>query len=246
MVLSSISLGLMLIIRILVAIPPVKEKTNFNNRDWVMDIEKITGNTPVLFHNSYRDASLFAFYSRQSSTQFTDIDYRKNQYDLWNDEVAWFGKDIFFATKQQINCPPCATYTTKDGFNLYKINKAQIFEKVEVRIIDPPSSLPLDSTYRYQVSINNPYPFEIDLESIPTIEFKVALWHVVRRSTKHYLPVSIEPGLKKLAPRSKTKISMTFTTPDSLPHQDYLLSSGFGYSGLGPIIHEKILVKIRS
>jgi 4-amino-4-deoxy-L-arabinose transferase-like glycosyltransferase len=242
--LAGISVSLMLIIRLLIAIPPVKDKTNFYNKHWVQEIEAITKEVPVLFHNSYRDASLFAFYSGQETTQFSDIEYRKNQYDIWTKETDWHNQDFFFASKRKLDCPDCDASVTKSGFNLYKINKAQIFQKVEVKFVKPPSSLRLNQTLQAEINITNPYPFEIDLQPAPGIQYKVALWHLIRRSKKHYLPVTMDPLLQKLPADSTLTCRIEFTTPEELPHDVYLLSSGYGYSGLGPIIHEKCLVSI--
>ena len=60
------------------------------------EIEKIAGDRPVIFTNSYQDASEYSFYTGKFAHTLNNKDYRKNQYDLWDFEERVHGKEVLY------------------------------------------------------------------------------------------------------------------------------------------------------
>ena len=72
---------------------------NLNKRyhgkeEWVNKIREKAGNTPVVFLSSYKNPSLYTFYTGIESTSFNTIFSRKNQFSIWNYEEELRGKDV--------------------------------------------------------------------------------------------------------------------------------------------------------
>jgi 4-amino-4-deoxy-L-arabinose transferase-like glycosyltransferase len=68
-----------------------------NNKLWAQAIAAKTGNTPVVFYNSYQRASLFWFYSGVSSHSHNWYGDRRSNYNFWPTESNLLGKKVFIA-----------------------------------------------------------------------------------------------------------------------------------------------------
>ena len=68
-----------------------------NNKAWAKTITGKTGDTPVVFHNSYQRASLFWFYSGIQSHSHNPYWDRRNNYNFWPTESDLLGKNVFIA-----------------------------------------------------------------------------------------------------------------------------------------------------
>jgi Dolichyl-phosphate-mannose-protein mannosyltransferase len=67
------------------------------HKAWVKAITEKTGDTPVVFNNSYQRASLFWFYSGVPSHSHNPYWDRRNNYNFWPTESNLLGKKIFIA-----------------------------------------------------------------------------------------------------------------------------------------------------
>jgi len=83
------------------------------HRSWVKAITERTGETPVVFNNSYQRASLFWFYSGVPSHSHNPYWDRRNNYNFWPTESNLLGKKIFLADVYGI-------YTFSDSVNTNK------------------------------------------------------------------------------------------------------------------------------
>lgn len=69
------------------------------NREWVAALQELSGDAEVVFENSYRLPSMYAFYSGSRSWSINNAFYRKNQYSLDDSEAYFQGKKVFFVRK---------------------------------------------------------------------------------------------------------------------------------------------------
>ena len=132
------------------------------------EIEKIAGERPVIFTNSYQDASEYSFYTGKFAHTLNNLSYRKNQYDLWDFEGYVHGKEILYV-------PHYLTDTYKDQLFKYILSDgdtlfARVFKDFqslqrECAILPDdhyPFSRADSNTIHFQIF--NPYPFPIDLK----------------------------------------------------------------------------------
>lgn len=104
--LSGTTFFLILVVRAILAfdlLPPhLKIKNEFQgNRKFATDVEKVAGDLPVVFTNSYREASFYRFYTGKFGYSLNNIWYRKNQYDLWNFEEKLQGKKVLLVANYE-------------------------------------------------------------------------------------------------------------------------------------------------
>ena len=77
--------------------PDNSTKGRFRNKAWAKTIADKTGDSPVVFYNSYQRASLFWFYSGKRSHSHNSYSDRKSNYNFWPTESNLLGKKIFIA-----------------------------------------------------------------------------------------------------------------------------------------------------
>jgi len=66
----------------------------------VPELEKKTGNYPVIFTNSYQYPSLFWFYSGKPSHEIHYYTSKETNFNLWHTDLNLLGKPVFFATRE--------------------------------------------------------------------------------------------------------------------------------------------------
>ncbi len=89
-----------------------------NNRTWAKAIKEKTGDTPVVFYNSYQRASLYWFYSGIQSHSHNSYYDRRSNYNFWPTESNLLGQKVFIADIHSINNYPDSVRTVKGSVGL--------------------------------------------------------------------------------------------------------------------------------
>ena len=95
---SLVSIGILIFLRFALIFPsisPIKYEA-FGNKQWVAELKSMVGDKPVVFHNSYRDASMYAFYSGSTVFSSNDIIARQNQFDIDSSEFKVRNKQVAY------------------------------------------------------------------------------------------------------------------------------------------------------
>lgn len=71
-------------------------------QQWTNEFEEAAGDRPVVFLNSFPDASRFSFYSDRPTTSMNNVHhYRRNQFDLLDYDKDLLGKDVLVCLKKE-------------------------------------------------------------------------------------------------------------------------------------------------
>lgn len=164
--LSLITVAGFLIGRLLLAGGWIPLPTEFQNREWIETIRKKAGNLPVVFQNSYRNPSKYAFYTGDRAYTFTDVFYRKSQYDLWDWETALQNKTALLVGNDDWECQACEILEIpwKSGLKEVKLLRAdslQVSGKLAITPAQKTISVNPGKGAPVFLQIKNPYPFEI-------------------------------------------------------------------------------------
>jgi hypothetical protein len=123
-IISFISLLLIVAGRLYLAVdigPDNSTKLRFhNNKSSVKAIVEKTGDTPVIFYNSYQRASLFWFYSGVPSHSHNWYGERRSNYNFWPTEENLLGHTVFIADVYGINSFSDSVQTKKGLVGLTK------------------------------------------------------------------------------------------------------------------------------
>ncbi len=63
-------------------------------RDWAREIQTETDNYPLVFMNSYEEASRYTFYTNVPAISIGNVMSRKTQFDLMNPDTCFFGNSV--------------------------------------------------------------------------------------------------------------------------------------------------------
>ena len=99
-IIAFVSLLLIIAARIYLVVdigPDNSTRGRFRNKEWAKTIADKTGDTPVVFYNSYQRTSLFWFYSGKPSHSHNSYSDRKSNYNFWPTESNLLGKKVFIA-----------------------------------------------------------------------------------------------------------------------------------------------------
>ncbi len=69
-----------------------------NWKQWAKEIQTHSEGRPVVFINSYQKAGEYEFYTGDEAFSLNNVMGRKDQYNLWNHEDTYQGKDIMLIT----------------------------------------------------------------------------------------------------------------------------------------------------
>ena len=211
------------------------KKEYHNNEKRAKEIAKIAGERPVVFTNSYQDPSEYTFYTGKFATTLNNLNYRKNQYDIWNFEEQVHGREILYVphylndyitenfTKQK--------FTFGDSVYVTGIKDFQSLQKDCVILDGDNYNFSGNSENIVHLNIYNPYSFPVRLnhQELPVV-FQIAFLKNGYREIKKNL--ELPPGISVLNVGDTLKVDCRFTLED-LPAGDYRIAicseTGFLY-----------------
>ena len=134
-ILGGIQLGIILIIRVFIAFPSVSpiQLEPHVSQQWIPDLKINTEGKPVVFVNSYQNASLYNFYTGIKTHSYSILKGRKSQYNLSSFEEKMQSEDVYSATPYVKNQPKLAKRYSSYMYGKL-IKNYQTFEKVQCLI----------------------------------------------------------------------------------------------------------------
>lgn len=146
------------------------------NKEWAIAIAEKTGNIPVVFENSYRNAPMYAFYTGNTSFSLNNVMYRRNQYSIDDSEAKVQHKKVVYVSEfadngdVNLNLPK-----QKTGFGTY-IDNFESFRKL--RIILEAKEVSKHTKNAILFKVYNPYDENIDLNKL---KFSIAYHNQYKR-----------------------------------------------------------------
>lgn len=111
------ALLLFLLVRLVLVAPSswLPFQKPFDAAPWVKELQILADGRPVIFENSYRDASHYRFYTNNAPAwTFTDVDYRPNQYDIWGHDLAFQDQEVLMVGKEKWTIPGTRPFVFPD------------------------------------------------------------------------------------------------------------------------------------
>ena len=180
---------------------------------WAWDIQEVAGDRPVVFFNTYRDPSKYAFYAHKPGHSINTKSYAGNQYDLLPErEEALQGKEVLLVNSKLKNGIPFNPGGLQN--KRYEIVKDfRSFNRVQTRVLNAPSVLPADTTIQVALEIINPMEHAIQFEEGPR---KVSLVYMIFRKDETILMglAVAELPKKELAGKERQVWEVIMKTPE--------------------------------
>ena len=208
-ILGTIQFGILLIIRVFLAnssISPIVLEPHIAE-SWVSKLKKNTNNKPIVFLNSYRNASMYSFYTGIETHSYSLLRGRKSQYDLGNFEDKIQHKDIFVVSKFFKNHIFFAK-KLKDSLKGYPIQNYTTFQKVKCIIEEESLLMKEGEKFIFTFKFTNTYD--------KNINFDHAKFIGVFQGYKNIILAQVPIEISKLEPleaNEKKEFKATITVP---------------------------------
>ena len=167
------NISIILFVRIMIAnegIIPVKLDFH-GNKQWTLKVKELTKSSDKLFINSFQNASIYWFYTKEK------IHYQKNYLGRKNQYGFIPGNDIFTSDSIAYITRISKEYSTikmkssgKDSIFISFINDYKSFFDIEIDFVNSSNIVFNTSTKKlYDVIVKNPYKFDINLNDIEVL-----------------------------------------------------------------------------
>lgn len=132
-----------------------------NPAQWVSDMSEKAGNRPVIFMNSYQDASIYSFYSGKPSMSLSNVMGRKNQFDIWDLENRFRGREVMVVPNFEM--PGFDTIGFSESkFDYTYVDNFQVFPGLMLDVGNLPAEATPGETVRLKVTLHNPKEYHPD------------------------------------------------------------------------------------
>lgn len=161
-----VSIALIFSLRIIIMLNlPIKTEFHSQKENYYKAIDKIANGRTVLFINSYQKASKYSFYTDKKSFSINDINYRKNQYDLWDFENQVKNKKVLIIADGASSFKDSFQLKNGETIKYEKIDKFRLLGKLKVEIKNPPKILYNKKVEKLNFHVYNPYSYDLDLKN---------------------------------------------------------------------------------
>lgn len=233
--LGVLSLVLLLYARVWLVYQPLLPFISYEThgpKEWVKTLKDIVGDTPVVFENSYRRASMYSFYSGSPAFSYNNIFYRQNQYSIDNSEDVMQDHRVAYVTPFASSGDFSYTPFRSNVYYGTYIDKFESYRKLRCLLSEHPITL----EGKKVLKVYNPYGDTIPLQKL---RFSVAYLDrykdIVERKE---LAVKAQADLL-LLPKDTTYLNFEFPQPEKeLPH---FLKFSISENGLQPGINSSSL-----
>ncbi|ETN93778.1 ArnT family glycosyltransferase [Zhouia amylolytica] len=164
---SSVSLVVICYLRFAMLFPsliPFSYETH-GNKAWAMELKEKTNGLPVIFTNSYRNASMYSFYSGVDAYSLNDLKFRLNQYDLDTSELRFQNKKVAYITNSEAYSPSFSVQQAFKNRTLKGIIVANFSSWRKLKIETETQNIKSFSQPQ-PITIINPYNVNIPIEKL--------------------------------------------------------------------------------
>lgn len=236
---AMVSLAILLVTRLGIMEGFLTTKKLFGKPDWVYELKEKSMDLPLYFENSYRDVAMYQFYTGAPATTFTNIDYRKNQFNLLDLEVPFQNQRIMMVGQKKWECNDCQTLTLSNGHTV-KLKVAESLQQSEnCRLLfeNIPEIWPAGDSLELDAILENPYPFDIDFGK-GNFPLSIAVAFSNGKTWEESIPV-VDTGVDRLQILSgeRKKLRLKFRVPEL--SGAYLVAFGFRMGNFLPTVNSK-------
>jgi len=191
------NISIILFVRIIIAnegILPVKLDFH-GNEQWTLKVKELTKKSDKLFINSFQNASIYWFYTKEKTHYQKNYLGRKNQYGFIPGNDDYTSDSIAYITRISKEYSAIKMKSSgKDSIFISFIKDYKSFFDIEIDFVDSSNILFNTSIKKsYDVVIKNPYKFNVNLNDL---EIRVTFQNK-KGNEKYSIPTKINTSLIK-------------------------------------------------
>lgn len=217
------------------------KKRFHNNKAWAKAIMDKTGDTPVVFYNSYQRASLFWFYSGKLSHSHNSYNERRNNYNFWPTESILLGEKVFLADIYNISGFSDSVNTKKGSVGLTSDSLYAALGGIELLPVEKKIKPGETKAYAIKCQIKIPDHYLNFLRAYP--ELRSELFAGIFKGKETIKEISMNMTAHQIAATAdKPDLSIHLAT---LPRGKYILRFGIKVKDY-PITHNSEKIELES
>jgi dolichyl-phosphate-mannose-protein mannosyltransferase len=224
------------------------------NKQWVKELKENTNGAPIVFEDSFQNASKYKFYTGVETFSYNSLYYRQNQYDLFDFEKKLQGQTVYtvgnnknwaLARLKNKDLPNSKERDIELGEALF-IKRNKIFYGTKIDsfltfkhlkcVIDKPR-LYVKNLKKINLEFNlvNTYDKTIDLKHITFYGVFQTKKHKITGVVKlHVKEVDSLNTPKQLLPKKTYKVKTTFKIPTEINPSTATFRVGLSFYNLPP------------
>ena len=204
---------------------------------WVEDLQDKTSSKPLVFVNSYQNASVYRFYTGIETHSFGIPRGRKSQYSMLDTESRMQKKDIF-AVGKQLTERSFLVKKADDSLYGYEINPFRSFQGIKCLIEEELLEVRSGQLVRVPFKLINPYDHSVPLDNA---EF-FGVFQGEKKIVLHEVPLDLS-DIVSLDAGQEINLVVDFTIPELIVNKSLTFRIGVSFQGLPPGIQgNKVLV----
>ncbi|MDR1699048.1 MAG: glycosyltransferase family 39 protein [Prevotellaceae bacterium] len=198
-------MALLLVARVLLVCCELPGLDFYGQKEWAQKWQNKIGEEPAAFINSYQKPSVYRFYTGKPAFALDNVNYRQNQYDLWQFENDYFGQSAAIVL----------------GSDIHFVKNLITVQRVKIDYTLPKRKFHKGEIVTVPISIFNPYnhPILFNNREFP-IEINVVF--AQRRNCTIVNTIS-QPELLRINPIDTENTIIRFEIIEDLKAGDYQL-----------------------
>lgn len=227
-ILSFITILFVVVIRLSLMVEsgliPGKLSHRFHNKaEFYKQIQDVADGRPVVFTNSYQDASLYWYFSQEPAFSQNNKHYRRNHFDLLELESDLQGKSVLFFPRPGF--PGCDTLRTEMGdLEMHFTDYFCQFNRVDIGLPRIRWEFLAGEEVRIDLELSNPTEKTISFSDSCTHHPHLVYSYYSVEGKHTAFPVKYSGDLPNLAPGDTAILPIGFKAPD-IPGKYQLLFS---------------------
>ncbi len=208
-IIGLIQFVIMLVARVFLAdenISPIQLEPHIA-KTWIPELKEKTNNKPIVFINSFANASLYKFYTGINTHSYSVLRGRKSQYDLFDFEDKMQNKNIYAVGKLLPNAP-FLVKQRKTLLNGFPIEDYTTFQKVKCIIEKDHLSMSEGEKLNFEFKFINTYHKNINFDHVRFI----GVFQDKKNKILAKVPIDIS-DLKSLKSKEEKLMKATMTVP---------------------------------
>jgi dolichyl-phosphate-mannose-protein mannosyltransferase len=178
------------------------------SRTWVPALKERTDSKPIVFVNSYKNASVYNFYTGIKTHSYSVLKGRKSQYDLLDFEEKMQYENVYAVSKLLKNAPSLVI-KNNEPLNGFPIDDYTTFQKVTCIINNNDLQIKKGQNIDFQFTFSNTYNKNVTFKNVKFI----GVFQGFKNKILAKVPLSIE-NLRDLEAFEKTVFKASFKAPN--------------------------------
>ena len=229
------SFGLLFIARLALMLPLGIKSEFHGGKKWAMQYAEFAGDKAIGFTDSFQSPSKYNFYTGKDAFCYSSIRYRPTQYDFWNYEEKYGGKEVIIVPNYKIDGMAVHVFPNGSACTYKDYSSFEFLDKLHIDYTDTLKRLANKKEVSVELLLTNPYDNDVVTQGDEPLSVVVSF----KKDTHIKGIFDVNEVLPDTLFAHET-IAFPVTFSADLPPATYLIGFSFRNTILAPFISSKM------